>query len=275
MTSEWPYARLAANLLRRKPVEVRPRPFDRDVAIVGIAQAIAEQQRRMRRHRRLVRGAWVGVAAAAVVGLGSTGLRQLSGTQRASSAQCPSAAPCAKDASTQGAVGRLRGIAFAPGQSASSGPGQNSVIRFASGTKVTVRENSKVNYRSNRSTQRFRLAHGALHLDVAKLGSKRRLVVETQDAEVEVHGTVFDVSVVPETMPCAPTRTRVSVEEGVVEVRAWGRSHRVGAGATWPAECSRQKPAPTQPTRIARDEGGGVPAGVVGAGPPGAAGRRR
>ncbi len=100
----------------------------------------------------------------------------------------------------------------------------------------------------------FRLARGAVSAHVTKLKAGERFVVATQDAEVEVRGTRFQVTVVPPDEACGQgVVTRVAVSEGVVVVRSLGHEVRVEAGHHWPLGCPERTlspvpPAPERPT---------------------------
>ncbi len=73
--------------------------------------------------------------------------------------------------------------------------------------------------------------------------------METPDAQIEVRGTAFRLSVgdrrksepgSDDQSPaqCAASfRTRLDVSEGVVEVRVSGKQWRVSAGQSWPSDC--------------------------------------
>jgi hypothetical protein len=93
---------------------------------------------------------------------------------------------------------------------------------------------------SQGALQRFSLQHGVLSAHVAKLTTGQRFIVGTPDAEVEVRGTRFRLSVLDHAEACgAGTRTRLQVTEGVVEVRAHGVALAVKAGELWPVDCSQ------------------------------------
>jgi hypothetical protein len=100
----------------------------------------------------------------------------------------------------------------------------------------------------------FRLARGAVSAHVTKLRAGERFVVATSDAEVEVRGTRFQVSVVPRDEACGQgVVTRVDVSEGVVVVRSLGQEARVEAGHHWPLGCPERTlslivPAPERTT---------------------------
>jgi hypothetical protein len=63
-------------------------------------------------------------------------------------------------------------------------------------------------------------------------------LVDTPEAEVEVHGTVFDVKLEPATSECGE-RSRVVVHEGRVEVRAGGQVVVLVGGEQWTSLCAR------------------------------------
>jgi hypothetical protein len=97
------------------------------------------------------------------------------------------------------------------------------------------------------TTQRVELREGAVAARVAHVESGHRFVVMTPDAEVEVRGTTFRVTVVPPLEACADGgRTRVVVTEGTVVVRARGTESYVSAGNSWPAPCARAAAIGTQ-----------------------------
>jgi len=105
---------------------------------------------------------------------------------------------------------------------------QKSVVRLSPATKLTVPQATTVE-------ERYRLALGHVDVSVDK-GSKlsRSVVVETPNAEVVVHGTVFAVGVAPR---AAHTVTEVSVTRGSVWVLANGVQVAVlGPGQHWSSE---------------------------------------
>lgn len=82
--------------------------------------------------------------------------------------------------------------------------------------------------------QRVRLFEGSIRLQVEPLLEGKKLIVATEDAEVEVHGTVFDV------VASAEKLSRVLVISGLVEVRRKGEAAvMLRAGETWPVVVER------------------------------------
>ncbi len=91
----------------------------------------------------------------------------------------------------------------------------------------------------------FRLGRGAVSAHVTKLKAGERFVIATPDAEVEVRGTRFKVTVVPPDEACGQgVVTRVAVTEGVVVVRSLGHEVRVEAGHHWPLGCPERALSP-------------------------------
>jgi hypothetical protein len=221
------YAELAAAALKRRETEARPREFSRDVGIGVVANAMAERRRRRWALRALsVSGALASAAAVALVfGVGSF---------RTSVPAACAGPGCGGGVRVDGSVSERR---LEHGQSVVAGQGRSTVVEFGSGTKITLRDQGELVYREDTAVQRFGLVRGAAHLVVAKLSGGQRFVVDTEDAEVEVRGTVFDVAVKSGPAECR-RRTAVSVAEGAVEVRSRGKTISLRAGDTWEGDCS-------------------------------------
>ena len=112
-------------------------------------------------------------------------------------------------------------------------------IGTADGTLLTMEKAGELILGEQHLIRRFSLVRGAVRAQVTKLRSGDRFIIATDDAEVEVHGTVFRVSIVPGDPACGGgIKTRVSVAEGVVSVRANGSEAFVPAGAVWPEGCA-------------------------------------
>src|SRR4029079_10605942 len=109
-------------------------------------------------------------------------------------------------------------------------------LDFDSGTRVTLGSAGRVRLVEQSQSKRFALEAGSFFAKVARLAVDERFVVATPDAEVEVRGTAFRVTIVPGNAACAGgTPTRLDCSEGVVVVRHAGAEVRVGAGERWPA----------------------------------------
>ncbi len=99
-------------------------------------------------------------------------------------------------------------------------------------------------------TQILKVESGSARFEVEKLRPGERFVVKTIDAEVEVRGTIFRVTVVEDPQACVDSgRTRVEVAEGLVAVRHASTENLVSPGQHWPTTCVSAMPAaPLAPT---------------------------
>jgi ferric-dicitrate binding protein FerR (iron transport regulator) len=136
-------------------------------------------------------------------------------------------------------------------------------LAFSTGTSAALDAWSDMTVVADGPAQLLRLDSGSVDLHVAKLTEGQRFILDTPDAEVEVRGTRFRVSIVPADPSCGRgTWTRVVVTEGVVEVRNAGSSVRVAAGEQWPGSCGRTANAETLDTSpsggTVRHGGGGA-----------------
>ncbi|MGH7438827.1 MAG: FecR domain-containing protein [Polyangiaceae bacterium] len=117
-------------------------------------------------------------------------------------------------------------------------PDAAATLDFPTGTHVLLDGRTDVVVHGEGSVQTLRLTAGSLDLQVAKLAADQRFLVSTPDAEVEVRGTHFRVSVVPPDPACGGgTVTRVAVSEGVVEVRHAEKQARLLPQDQWPNGC--------------------------------------
>lgn len=123
-------------------------------------------------------------------------------------------------------------------------------LDVSTGTQLVLGERTELNVVDEGALEQFTLSSGTLEAHVAKLGATERFVVRTPDAEVEVRGTRFRVSIVGADASCGSgTVTRVVVLEGLVAVRNAGVETLVGAGASWPGACEAPPPpGATAPT---------------------------
>lgn len=240
------YAELAAAALKRRAPDARPREFSRDQGIGVVVNAMGERGRRRRVLRAFLVGGVLASAAGAALYFGAGSLHNGSHTA------CVGSACGIGHVRVDGAASEHR---LEHGQSVVAGQGRSTVVEFGSGTRITLREQGELVYREDTAVQRFGLVRGAAHLVVAKLSSGQRFVVDTEDAEVEVRGTVFDVAVKSGPADC-PRRTAVAVTEGAVEVRSHGKKLLLHPGDTWEGECSAPakaaEAARVAPSRVAR-----------------------
>ncbi|MBK7864687.1 MAG: FecR domain-containing protein [Archangiaceae bacterium] len=229
------YVQRAAELLSSLPVPEAPEA-DPDAARADVAaMQVALEERRTARPRWVLRAA---LAAGLVLVAGAALLLREGGAVRAASVV---ASPASVGSVTTGgqAPQRLQGgVPLAEASRVSTPMGGTAALDFSTGTHLELAEGSELSLDALGARQRLHLASGRVRAQVAHVEAGRGFVIETRDAEVEVRGTRFTVEVVPRTTECAhASSTRVSVEEGVVAVRAEGREVSLHAGDRWPREC--------------------------------------
>jgi hypothetical protein len=263
------YARLAGRVLGRIeiPAAPPPSPADRAAAIAAVGVAI---RARARRQRLRVWGlSAIGVAAAFALALGLS--RYVAQRSHASAFSGPSAARGAVQIVARllnaNATLEFPQAASADGWTIGAGnrvfaPLDGRVmLSMSTGTSVLVHEGGDMSVLGTGNVQVFRVDAGTVEFQVAKLSPGDRFLVDTSDAEVEVRGTRFRVSIAPDA--CANgVLTRVSVTEGVVAVRRAGGEVRVHPGEHWPADCE-QLAIPLVPASALPHAAPGPPAASV------------
>jgi hypothetical protein len=235
------YARIAARLLAEEPLPgVELNDSKRAQAIDVIAQALVAKTRR--RARRVWLSGFASVAAAGL--LGYAGIRQFAASGPARSAEAVSAVvrPTGSGSAILDQAGKqalLSPLSLQQGAHLVAGGAGGASVRLSTGTELAVEHDTNLEFENAGPVERFFLSQGVLQAKVAKLRAGQRFVVRTPDAEVEVRGTAFRVSIVEPDANCANgARTRVSVSEGIVEVRGAGASTYIHPGETWPAGCT-------------------------------------
>jgi hypothetical protein len=240
------YARLAGRVLAQHvpPVSTAPpSAASRAAAIAAIEDVLEKRARRGRALR------WAGVVAAAAalaVVIGTH--RHANGVPVASTDPGPPARespivgyPLGGGASVWRGVtgGPLdEGGALSAGNRVETRPNGRAALAFASGTSALLGESSDLTVDGDDATQVLRLAAGSVDLHVAKVSADHRFLVATPDAEVEVRGTKFRVSIGPADPSCLEDAlTHLVVTEGAVVVRHGGVEKRVAAGEQWPSDC--------------------------------------
>jgi len=240
------YDSLAAQVLRRVR-ETGPAP-ELDPARLVPAARLALRQRRGRLVFRRIAVGTMAVAAAAVVTLG-VGRSLRHGSSGPIASRSPSHTLAVLSAPPAGPV--APGAVVDTGITLQAPPGAPVRLGSADGTVLTLEARGELSVVEQSATRRFSLRHGAVRAQVAHLHDGERFLISTDDAEIEVHGTVFRVSLADADPGCeGGRRTRVAVTEGIVSVRAGGRETLVAAGNVWPA-CAR----PAAP--VASDPGQG------------------
>jgi hypothetical protein len=213
--------------------DVEAMPERRDEAITRLAGAISARGR-ARRRGRVLGALAVAAAAVTIVGGAAYGLRRGAHTETQT-------ADLARVGDGQGMTLLQGGAPIAPdgrvpeGAELRTAAGSEARLDFDSGTSVTIGGGARVRLVEQRKAKRFALESGSVFAKVAKLHQDERFVVATADAEVEVRGTAFRVSLVSPDPGCGGgTPTRLEVSEGVVVVRHAGAEVRVPAGDAWP-----------------------------------------
>ncbi|MGZ3421609.1 MAG: FecR domain-containing protein [Polyangiales bacterium] len=209
------------------------------------ARTIAAMEAALRaRSAKRRRSTWVArTAIAAGVLLGLFGGQRVVSSMRAHATNSPEIAATARVLAGQTTAFRdghevpFQGK-LASGDRVATKAGAQAEIALSTGTSLVLRSSSEVTLTKMEKVQSFALGAGAMNARVAKLHEGERFLVRTADAEVEVRGTVFEVSLVKPDPACGNgTPTRVHVSEGVVVVRKDGVEARVAAGEQWPSGC--------------------------------------
>jgi len=224
----------AAELLRRAR-QSTPAP-ELDPARLVPAARLALRQRRSRLVFQKIAVGTVAVAAAAVVTLG-VGRWLHHGAPATIASRPPSHALAILSAPPTGPV--APGAVVDTGITLQAPAGAPVRLGSADGTVLTLEARGELSVVEQSATRRFSLRKGAVRAQVAHLHDGERFLISTDDAEIEVHGTAFRVSLVEGEPGCEEgRRTRVAVTQGIVSVRAGGRETLVAAGNVWPA-CAR------------------------------------
>jgi hypothetical protein len=242
------YADVIRRLARRPDVEPAPRPpADERRLVAAVEQALRARARR----RALVRGAAGATFAAAAGLIVAAGLR-LYGDHAASTAldgaspRAPRALTVLGTGDATGSEGQSvtlkRGMPIGVGLTLRAPSSGEVRVGTADGTSLALEAGGELTVTEAGATQRFALKSGAVSVRVSRLFAGERFIVDTSDAEIEVHGTTFRVAVVPGDASCGGgATTRVSVVDGVVRVRAGGQEVSVPAGGAWPEGCDVER----------------------------------
>jgi FecR protein len=230
------YADEARRWIRRLRPESSPRlPADRQ-RLVG---AVQEALRTRRRRRTMVRmGAGLTAIAAALVLLARLDLVRAPWQHvvRSGGAAIASAEKPGVDPRTLTVLGRDGKMTVTAGVELVAPSTGNVQIGTAEGTLLTLEPGGELAVTESTKTQRFALLRGAVQARVAKLHPGERFIINSTDAEIEVHGTQFRVALAAPDPGCLnQPATRVSVTEGVVSVRSGGQEVRVHPGEHWPS----------------------------------------
>jgi hypothetical protein len=240
------------------PPSLPPSVDDRggSAVVAAALRRVAEQKRQKQRWRRW--GAGLALAAG-LSGLGVGAWFELGDTHGvASAASSVSVGAQLGDVAITDGVGHVvdAQVALTEGYGLRTEQG-SATLGFPSGASAKVAGKSSLKITAARDNEALFLARGGVDVEVPKLDPARGFSVETPDARVTVHGTRFQVLVVP--TPEGP-QTRVQVTRGIVSVQQGGHEVFLTAGQAWPAP---EKPMPpekaAEPASIAEPEDAGVP----------------
>jgi hypothetical protein len=226
MSERTPLVQAARDVLAEQPSTLAPPSEAESAAIVA---AMAEEIVRARRRtivRRSVIATSIAASIAAAALVGFVALRP--------HAQPTAIAPVAQPTPSVAVGHRLVVPADGHGE-----------LALPSGSRVEAFANTNLVVASLGASQSFTLDAGEARFHVKKLGPGERFLVHTTDADVEVRGTVFSVTILGE--PVCGSHTRVDVLEGVVAVSHDGTTENVVAGAHFPV-CA---PAPVPSASVA------------------------
>ncbi len=273
MSSGRPLAAIAGKILANEARgAAKPEDEVRARAVAAIARTMRERKQRQAWWRRGAFALAVAAGAALVVGFGwSSRHGGPAATASSSSPAVSSPAPAAAASFVRGVPAVVRrgarlplaeGAPLEPGDRLVVDLGSRTTVSLPGGSYLVLEERAEVLLVAGAPAMTFELVSGSLRADVAKLGPSQRFVVRTADAEVEVHGTSFDVLRVPADPACGDgNTTRVKVHEGVVAVRARGAETFVRANDSWPAACSPVAPEATQATTARKPSAAVTPSG--------------
>jgi hypothetical protein len=210
-------------------------------AVVASAlRRVADQKRQKQRFRKL--GTALALAAA-LTGLGVGAWFELAADQRVASGVESSVVVGGQvgDVSVTDGVGHVVDATHALTEGYGLRTEQGSAtLGFPSGASAKVSGKSSLKITAARTNEALFLARGSVDVEVPKLDATRGFSVETPDARVTVHGTRFQVLVVP---TADGPQTRVQVTRGIVSVQQGGREVFLSAGQVWPPPPVLAEPA--------------------------------
>lgn len=243
MTESTPLAKAAAELLTSDALVARdPSPDTARLEVEVLRRELARTRR-----KTSLRNKALAFAAAAALVLGAIAVRRSMVRETPALA----AAPTTRVQSAHGRVSIERGAAVVNGPNAQ--PGDVVTCKGAecradlvlpSGSVAGIRGDTRIALSSTSDVQLLRLDTGSARFDVVKLRPGERFIVKTADAEIEVRGTSFQITV-GEGACREAGRTQVEVFEGVVAVRHGSGDLVVTAGQRWPTAPCPAPPAPS------------------------------
>jgi hypothetical protein len=238
------YSQLAAQLLWTQLRQMRSSQVQPEVSEGGrdkmvAAMAVAVAARRPRRRMLIADGAFLAVAAAGLLMIKTTSSHKRAATNKDATVVVEGNVGSGNSL-VQNAVPKplLDGTRLVEGDSVQMGPDSHAGLAFADGTRLVLSDAGHLHIDELAMARRFLLRGGHLQAHVAKLGHGERFIVDTPDAEVEVRGTVFEVSVEPAGDCDGPkARSTVAVDEGAVWVRSGMTQVLLHPGESWTSPC--------------------------------------
>jgi hypothetical protein len=256
------YAEVVRRLLRgRLAAPPSALPSDRRRLVAAVEEALRARARR-RAFVRRAGGVSLAVAAALTFFVAARGgwLGRRGGTI-AQGRTSPSSALTVLDEAPaagqligpDGAPGPVvRGVVVDAGLRLVAPPSGEVTVGTTDGTLLTLGASGDLAVLEAGRTRRFALRAGVVNVRVVRLVAGERFVIETADAAIEVHGAALKVALVAPDPNCGGgARTRVSVSEGDVRVRAGEQDVALTAGGQWPADCNAAVHAAHAPNRRA------------------------
>jgi ferric-dicitrate binding protein FerR (iron transport regulator) len=258
-----PLSRKAAKVLsqQRDPLKGE-REAPRAEHVSAIRRALLERAIRRRRLRWAL-PTFAAAAAAAVVVLGWSMMRRAPGDHEAAKPSGSTETPMAlsqgmKAERVEGAVFvTVNGASVPLAQGSSAQLGQpiavgngSATLALISGTRLDVERDSDLSVTEDGNVQIVRLKTGTLTARVAKVSPGARFVVRTDEADVEVRGTVFRVDR-RAGLACG-VATSVAVTEGRVAVKA-ATERELSPGETW-TSCGLPETPPAAPSSMKAGE---------------------
>jgi ferric-dicitrate binding protein FerR (iron transport regulator) len=226
------------------PPSLPPSVDDRggSAVVASALRRVAEQKRQKQRWRKL--GAALALAAG-LSGLGVGAWYELSGDSQLAAGAGSSVVVGSQvgDVAVTDGVGHVvePTVALTEGYGLRTEQG-SATLGFPSGASAKVAGKSSLKITAARTNEALFLARGSVDVEVPKLDVTRGFSVETPDARVTVHGTRFQVLVVP---TADGPQTRVEVTRGIVSVQHAGHEVFLRAGQAWPPAAAQAAPAPS------------------------------
>lgn len=256
------YSQIAAMLVRRAWRDGSPDSAEAPPPrVIG---AVARELGARGRRRLATRWAGVGLASASAVAAGAWLMWSLNRPDPISSSHLAAGSPHRSEARTPSPAARAprslrlrrnvglgQGTAVPPpdrplaaGDSVvASGTGPATIVGDE-GTSLVVERGGRLRVVEADATRRFSLTQGAVRAQVMPLQASERFIIDTEDTEIEVHGTRFRVSLASSSAGCPQGNvTRVEVSEGVVTVAWSGHDEKLLPGDHWSSDCPRASPS--------------------------------